>query len=78
VDGVYEIAPNSALAPIAAAYIRSPKVLTLDALMIIILYILTGLAFACVVLTLVMGTVAMIQGRIEKRRIWELSFGQAE
>ncbi len=27
--------------------------------MITILYILTGLAFACVVLTLVMGTVAM-------------------
>jgi len=67
VDGVYEIAPNSALAPIAAAYIRSPKVLTLDALMIIILYILTGLAFACVVLTLVMGTVAMSNKSEESR-----------
>lgn len=35
--------------------------------MIIILYILTGLAFACVVLTLVMGTVAMSKKSEENR-----------
>ena len=35
--------------------------------MIIILYILTGLAFACVVLTLVMGTVAMSKKNEENR-----------
>ena len=36
--------------------------------MIIILYILTGLAFACVVLTLVMGTVAMSKKSEENRK----------
>lgn len=36
--------------------------------MLIILYILTGLAFACVVLTLVMGTVAMSQKSEESRK----------
>ena len=36
--------------------------------MIIILYILTGLAFACVVLTLVMGTVAMSKKSEENRQ----------
>ena len=36
--------------------------------MITILYILTGLAFACVVLTLVMGTVAMSKKSEESRK----------
>ena len=36
--------------------------------MIIILYILAGRAFACVVLTLVMGTVAMSKKNEENRK----------
>ena len=36
--------------------------------MIIILYILTGLAFACVVLTLIMGTVTMSKKSEENRK----------
>lgn len=36
--------------------------------MMTILYILTGLAFACVVLTLVMGTVAMSKKSEENRK----------
>ena len=36
--------------------------------MITILYILTGLAFACVVLTLVMGTVTMSKKSEESRK----------
>jgi len=36
--------------------------------MLIILYILTGLAFLCVVITLVMGTVAMSKKSEENRK----------
>lgn len=36
--------------------------------MLIILYILTGLGFACVVLTLIMGTVAMSKKSEENRK----------
>lgn len=36
--------------------------------MLIILYILTGLAFACVVLTLIMGTIAMSRKSEENRK----------
>lgn len=36
--------------------------------MLPILYILTGLAFACVVLTLVMGTIAMSKKSEENRK----------
>ena len=36
--------------------------------MMILLYILTGLAFACVVLTLVMGAVAMSKKSEENRK----------
>ena len=40
--------------------------------MIVILYILTGLAFACVVLTLIMGTVAMSKKSEENRKKWNV------
>lgn len=50
--------------------------------MLIILYILTGLAFVCVVITLVMGTVAMSKKSEENRKksnvwMWRRIYAQA-
>lgn len=53
----------------ARAYIEATDDLTIwTHIMLIILYILTGLAFFCVVLTLIMGTVAMSKKSEENRK----------
>jgi len=61
------IAANSALAPLRTTYIRADS-FYLGHHMTTFLFILTGIAFACVLLTLVMGTVAMSKKSEENRK----------